>query len=379
MNNPRADDGDVLLTGATGFLGMELLARYLEHTDRDVLALVRASDQDHATARIEGVLELLFGRRDIHRGRVRAVAGNIEQDALGLGRRDRDMLCSRATEIVHCAATVSFQAGLAESREINVHGTQRILELARRCAERGVLRRVAHISTAYVAGKHDGVFAEHDIDVGQRFRNAYERSKFEAERLVRSQASELPAVTILRPSIVVGESTTGWTPAFNVLYIPLRAFAAGKLRVLPAAPSAPVDVVPVDYVADAIIELARRDEQGVNTYHLVAGEHATTVGRLVELSARHLDRRPPLIVPPRLYRATYPLISACAGPRGRTGLRRAAPFLPYYSMRVRYERHRAAAAGLRPPPLESFYPGLLDYAAAASWGKHPLPRPHATA
>ena len=376
-------DGDVLLTGATGFLGMELLARYLEHTDRTVLALVRARDAREAQGRIRGVLELLFGRADGHRDRVIAIPGDLEHDGLGVTHADLETVTDRATEIVHCAATVSFAAGLPESRRINVEGTRNVLALARRCAQAGVLRRLTHVSTAYVAGTHEGEFREADLSVGQRFRNPYERSKYEAEQLVRKDASKLPAVTIVRPSIVVGESTTGWIPSFNVLYVPLRAFAQRKLRVLPASLSAPVDVVPVDHVADAILHLTGADEEGLSTYHLVAGEQATTVARLVELSARHLRRRPPPVVPPAAYRAAYPLLLACSGGRRRAALKRAAPFLPYYTMRVRYRRDRAAqrleAAGVRPPALESYYGRLLDYALATNWSRQTLPRPQAAA
>jgi nucleoside-diphosphate-sugar epimerase len=254
-----------------------------------------------------------------------------------------------------------------------------VLELADECARRGTLRGLAHVSTAYVAGTHTGEFCEDDLQVGQRFRNPYERSKYEAELLVRRRAGELPAVTILRPSIIVGESTTGWTPSFNVLYVPLRSFVRGRLRALPADLSAPVDVVPVDHVADAIIHLSQAQNHGLSTYHLVAGERATTVERLVALASQHLRQRPPRVVSPALYRALHPALLATAGGRRRAALKRMAPFLPYYTMRVRYRRERSSQlldpAGLRPPPLERYYQRLIDYALAANWSKRPLPRP----
>jgi long-chain acyl-CoA synthetase len=372
-NGPHDIDGDVLLTGATGFLGMELLARYLERTDRTILALVRARGPEEAQARIDAVLELLFGEAGAYRPRVIPVPGDLERDGLGLEPAELELITQRASELVHCAATVSFSAGLPESRQINVEGTRHLLALANRCAQRGVLRRLVHVSTAYVAGTYEGEFAEDDLWVGQQFRNPYERSKYEAEQLVRQHAPGLPGVTIVRPSIIVG----------NVLYVPLRGFAQRKLRVLPAERSAPVDVVPVDYVADAIIHLSTEQQQGLSTYHLVAADRATTVARLVELSARGLHRRPPPVVPPALYRAGYPLLLACSGRRRRAALRRVAPFLPYYTMRVRYRRDLAAQkldpARLRPPALENYYHRLLGYALHANWGKRPLPRPQTAA
>ena len=366
---------DVFLTGATGFVGMELLVRYLQESDRDVLALVRAGDAERAAGRIERVLEFLFGRGHEFGERVTAIAGDVERERLGMTAADRELVASRAEQIVHCAATVSFQTGLDESRRINVDGTRGMLELAHEC--RG-LCSVAHVSTAYVAGTCDGAFGEGDLDVGQEFRNPYERSKYEAEQLVREHASDLPATTILRPSIIVGDSRTGWTPAFNVIYVPLRAFAKDQLRALPARSSAPVDVVPVDHVADAIVELTGSDQDGLATYHLVAGEQATTVGELIDLSARQLRRSPPPLVSPRLYRAARPVLALCGGRRSRRALRRAAPFMPYYTMRVRYRRDRAARrldpAGLRPPALRSYYGRLLEYATATDWGRRPIPR-----
>ncbi|HWF56113.1 MAG TPA: SDR family oxidoreductase [Solirubrobacteraceae bacterium] len=383
MSGTGDGPGDVLLTGATGFLGMELLARYLERTDRTVLALVRAPDLDRARARIDTVLELLFGRADIHPSRVVAIPADIEQDGLGLTDSLRELVAARTSEIVHCAATVSFVSELKDARRINVDGTSNLLRLATECANRGTLRRFVHVSTAYVAGTHDGEFGEHDLDVGQRFRNPYERTKYEAEQRVREHAAELPAVTIVRPSIIVGESTTGWTPSFNVLYVPLRAFALRRLRLLPADPSAPVDVVPVDHVADAIMHLTETSDRGLSTYHLVAAERAATVEQLVELSARQLGLRPPPLVSPRLYRAARPALVACAGGRRRAALERVAPFLPYYTMRVRYRRDRAGQrldpAGLEPPPLRSYYHRLVQYAVATNWNRRPQPRPRAAA
>jgi thioester reductase-like protein len=382
MNAGQIGGGPVLITGATGFLGMELLARYLERTDRTILVPVRARGADEARARLSGVLELLYGRAQKYAGRVITLQADVERAGLGLAPADRDLVTASASEIVHCAATVSFAAGITESRQINVGGTSNLLALAGHCARRGVLRHFVHVSTAYVAGRHRGEFSEEDLQLGQRFRNPYERSKFEAELLVRDQARELPAVTIVRPSIIVGESTTGWTPSFNVLYVPVRAFQQRKLRVLPADPTALVDVVPVDHVADAILHLTDHTAETLSTYHLVAGEQAMTVGQLVELSARHLHRPRPPIVPPAAYRAAHPLLLATARGRRRAALRRVAPFVPYYAMGVRYRRDRAARAldpaGLRPPRLESYYRRLLDYAISSNWSRHPLPRPHST-
>ena len=264
-------ESGVLLTGATGFVGMELLARYLERTDRRVYALVRGADDHAVAARVARTLRSLFGANHPYGDRVIPVRGDLTRP--GIDIEESDVLAGRVSEIVHGAASVSFELGLEASRKINVEGTRRVLEFAERCQARGGLRRLSYVSTAYVAGEHAGRFGEEELDVGQGFRNTYERSKFEAEQLLCGWRARLP-VTVLRPSIIVGERDSGWTASFNVLYWPLRAFARGMYPALPARRDAPVDVVSVDYVADAIFALSQAPEAEGMTYHLTAGEAA---------------------------------------------------------------------------------------------------------
>src|SRR5204863_308093 len=114
-------------------------------------------------------------------------------------------------------------------------------------------------------------------------------SVVEADLVVRERAPELP-VQVVRPSIVVGDSRSGWTPAFNVLYTPLRAFSRGAYPMVPARRSSPVDVVPVDYVADSVLALAGRAGQ---THHLVAGQRASSVGEIIDLASDNARLAPP--------------------------------------------------------------------------------------
>lgn len=373
-----ADTNGVLLTGATGFVGSELLIRYLQRTDATVYALVRAAGEQEANLRLRRVLRRLLGDRHPYRRRVVAVPGDVMASGLGLGRR-RAELAGRIGEIVHGAATVSFAAGLHETRATNVEGTRRVLEFAARCQAGGGLRRFTYVSTAYVAGEHRGCFSEDDLDVGQRFRNAYERSKFEAERVVAGRREELP-VTIVRPSIVVGERDSGWTSSFNVLYWPLRAFARGAYLAVPGRGGAPVDVVSVDYVADATFALSQAPEAVGATFHLTAGRAASTVGELVELAGAFFQRPAPLLVEPALYtRLVHPLLlRAARDPRQRRALQRSGVFFPYFAAGVHYDDRRARAllhgTGIAPSPLRHYFHNLVEFALAADWGRRELPR-----
>jgi thioester reductase-like protein len=376
--NEDREAAGVLLTGATGFVGMELLARYLEHTDRRVYALVRGADDHEVAARVERTLRSLFGAEHAYSGRVVPVRGDITRVGLDL-HDEADALAEHVSEIVHGAASVSFELGLEASREINVEGTRRVLEFAERCRARGGLRRLSYISTAYVAGEYAGRFCEEDLDVGQRFRNAYEQSKFEAEQVVSRWRGRLP-ITVLRPSIIVGERGSGWTASFNVIYWPLRAFARGAYVALPARRDAPVDVVSVDYVADAIFELSQAPEAEGTTYHLTAGPAASSVGELIELATGHFGRPAPRLIPPWLYRRmVHPLlIHTSRDQRRRQALARSEAFFPYFAMAVAYDdrRSRAAlgAAGITPTPLRRYFDRLVEFALAAEWGRRPISR-----
>jgi long-chain acyl-CoA synthetase len=329
----------ILLTGATGFLGMEVLARLLERTDHEVLCLVRAGDAEAAEARLDGVLGTLYVDPAPYRGRVRALHGDLTS-GIAAPDADVDVVC-------HCAASISFDLPLEEAREINVEGTRAMLELARAAGA----RRFVHVSTAYVAGTHVGRFTEEQR--GDTFRNTYEQTKCEAEALF-DDVTDLE-VAIARPSIVMGESDTGWTPAFNVLYWPLRAFARGLFEQVPALPEGRVDVVPVDYVADGIAKLIDTDLSG--TFNLVAAEDAAYVEDLSEMACTHFGRpRPPY--------------AQIGGSAGASADQHGAVFLPYFDMQVVFDDTRTRELlGMQAPPLRSYFDTLLDYADAAKWGK----------
>lgn len=354
--------GAVLLTGVTGFLGMDLLARLLAREEEQVVVLVRAGEGTGVDERLRGVLAQLYDEPPSAARWVTAVRGDLLQPGLGLSEEDRERVIESVDRIVHCAASISFALPLVEARAINVAGVARVLELAREIALGGSLRRIVHVSTAYVAGRHAGEFREQDLDTGQEFRNTYERSKYEAELLARG-ALDLP-LAVARPSIVVGDSVSGWTSAFNVLYWPMRAYERGLLREIPARADAIVDFVPVDYVGDGILALLD-DEDALGTYNLVAGEQALTVGELVQLHASLTGREPPRLREP--------------GEAGNGGLPAGAEtFAPYFDVRCRFSDARACAllarAGVEKPDAREYLERLAVFARRTAWGKRPISR-----
>src|SRR3954471_19876249 len=372
----------VLITGATGFVGREVLTRYLERSDRTVYALVRADDAVAADERLRDGLREATGTDVADSDHLVAVPGDVQEPGLGIDTGDRNALAADVSDVIHSAASVSFSLPLDESRAINVDGTRNVVAFAQQCADSGGLHRLCYVSTAYVAGTHEGEFGEDDLAVGQEFRNAYEQSKYEAERFLRSRARDLP-VQIVRPSIVVGERGSGWTSSFNVLYAPLKAFVKGGLPALPGEARAPVDVVPVDYVADAIYELSSAPGDADNrTFHLVAGRDATTVQRLVDLAAGTLQRRAPRLLKPAGYRALlHPLLVRLASGRGKRGLRQMETFFPYMSARVVYSdrvtRRRLKPTGIEPGSVEGYLDRLIGFAQRARGGRDSISREEA--
>lgn len=346
----------ILLTGGTGFLGMALVARLLEADEGpDVVLAVRAADRAGAGERVEQLLARLYDEPPPSARRLRAVPAELTAPGLGLAAGDRRSLRAGVDRVVHCAAAISFTLPLAQARAINVAGTGAVVELARSLP---ALERLVHVSTAYVAGRGAGVFAESDLDLGQGFRNTYEQTKFEAELVLRADAG-LPAV-VVRPSIVVGESDSGWTSAFNVIYWPLQAFARGLLEEVPADPGGIVDIVPIDHVVDTIEAALAPGADG--TLHAVAGDGALRVAELVELTSALLGRPGPALRPP---------VGADADIDGEGP---GAVFAPYFDVAVRFGDERARALGLVAPAAAEVLPAILAYARRSRWGRRPLSR-----
>jgi thioester reductase-like protein len=376
----------ILLTGATGFIGGELLRRLARQDARTVVCLVRGASPDEARSRGRDTLRALFGR-DAERvaRKVEWVHADIEKPGLGLSAAQREALARDIEEVFHCAASTSFDLPLEEARRVNVDGVKALDDLDERAVAHGGFRRLHHVSTAYASGKVPGlVSADHvPADEPANFRNSYERTKAEAERFLRERLDRLP-ITIYRPSIVVGDSRTGRTTSWNVCYYPMRLMAWGRLPYASCGGRALLDVVPVDYVVDGMLALARRDDSLGQTYHLAAGEEALTVHDVIRETYAGMARREGQAVNIRTT-ALGPFAWACLtgfyGLFGGEALKKAlAAFEVYVDYtRVdtvfdcRREREVLDAEGVTfPAPRESF-PVAVDYALAQNFGK-PWPK-----
>ncbi len=263
----------IVFTGASGFLGKQVLGRMLlEDPESEFLLLLRAKSQEHAEKRTKSILFDLFGEnkpKNIYT-RVFGLASDMTKEYMGLGRSNFDNLAKKTSSLFHLAADTNLAQTLKASREVNVKGVLNAINLLKKSKAYGNDPILFHVSTAYVAGDVEQVVTPYELNLNRSFKNAYEQSKAESEVLVRDASTKIKTC-IFRPSVIVGDSITGQTQALNVIYVPARFIACGLIKALPAIPNTPFDIVPVNYVADAIVNLSRKKNSIGKSYHLSSG------------------------------------------------------------------------------------------------------------
>jgi thioester reductase-like protein len=278
-----------LLTGFPGFIGRRLARRLLEADPKlRVVALVEPRMLDAARSVAEG----------IDPERLEILSGDISDGRLGLEDADYARLTAEVGVVYHLAAIYNLAVPAAVAQKVNVEGTANVLTFCRHAEK---LQRLAYVSTAYVAGKRTGVVYEHELAMGQGFKNHYESTKFQAEVWVQDLMDEIPT-TILRPAIVVGDSQTGETEKFDGPYYFLRTISRARAFGLRAAQfgraSAAFNVVPVDYIVQAIVAAAADPATAGEVLHLVDPEPLSTRDLVTVLSREYAGVPPRGNIPP---------------------------------------------------------------------------------
>jgi thioester reductase-like protein len=363
----------VLLTGATGFLGRHILWDLLRQSNDTTVACVLRATRGSPERRLHRTLAAAGDWLPLDaRDRCTAVEGDLTDERLVTDAAVRDRLVGTVDRVVHCAATVQFDTPLAKARSVNVDGTRNVLRFATDAHTTGRLGRIDHFSTAYVAGRAQGLVREDEL-FPTTFTNTYEQTKWESEQLVREHQGDLP-ITIFRPSIVVGDSKTGYTSNFRVLYWPLKTLASGLAIVAPLDPNGIVDLVPVDYVVDAFRQLSSTEASLGRCYHLAAGpDGERTCGELLDAAVELFGVRRPLLISPRIsYSIVRPMLYATIWGKRRPLLRQAEQYFPYFAYRASFDTSIATAdlagSGVTPPAVADYFETIVRYCIDTDWG-----------
>lgn len=343
------------VTGYPGFIARRLVRKLLSADDTlRITALVESSRLEAGEAAVERLRALDTGHTMAER--VSLVTGDVTAMDVGLSGAEYRALVESVTEVYHLAAVHQLGVARPKAESVNVHGTRNVLAFGR---ELTALERFTHFSSAYVSGDRTGVILEKELDEGQGFRNPYEATKCAAERLVRDAGGQMP-VTIIRPSAVVGDSQTGAIDRFDGVYHVGLLLAASPTSIpIPGSGRAPLNIVPVDYLVDAVHAIVTKPDTIGQTFHVVDPNPLSARGVYQALAERLGKKLPRYTVSPNLTKALLRI----------PGLERVAPqsrqVIDYLNHMAFYNCANTVdvldGTGIRCPRFESYVDKLVQY------------------
>ena len=286
----------IFLTGSTGYIGAHVAANLLDQHGASLNVLVRARDPQDAALRLWWAwqLHLDFPRfYEYLQTRVRVFPGDLTAPQFGLSRDDYDRLIHTTDSVLHCAASLNRKSEKS-CLNVNLRGTLEVLLLAQKSHYYHGLRRFSLVSTVAVAGKRQDEVVTEDraIEWDRSDYDPYARTKKFCEHMTRQLLPEVP-ITIFRPSIVLGDSRYPQTTQFDMV----RAFVfLAGLPVLPFRSQDRIDIVNVDFVADAIATLHQKENPQYDMYHLSSGTDSQTFRQVTSALAAAQNKRGPIFL-----------------------------------------------------------------------------------
>lgn len=354
---------ELFLTGATGFIGSKILQNFLDNYDLNINLLARGKRDEAPEDRINKLLTGLYPGIDISRflGRVKVFTGDISLNNMGIGDAEYEGLKERVTRIIHCAAAARFDLKLEEARRSNLLGTENILSFAKKCNK---LKKLEYIGTAYVAGRRKGVIKESELDKGQEHNNTYERTKLEAEKLVRENISKLP-LTIFRPSIVIGDSVTGQISSFSAFYRVLKMYKLGHLKVLPGYPGSVMDLVPLNYVTEAMDYISKSTGSLGECYHLTSGlNNFTTLEEISSLASHYFGKGKFVLIPPEEFNSYISKAGSKFSEEEKDMIDEIKLYMPYLTSESKFDNSNTLSilenTGIKVPRLGDYFSKMAE-------------------
>ena len=284
-------DRTIFVTGFPGFIAERLVER-LAASDRQVFLLVQTEFVEKAIKSVEEISHSTGTPIE----NFALIEGDITLPDLGMSSEDAELVRESTTDVFHLAAIYDLAIAKEPAFKVNFEGTKNVNAFT---ASLPNLKRYNYISTCYVAGKRTGHINENELVHDAGFRNFYEESKYLAESEVEKLKPELP-VTIFRPSVVVGDSQSGETAKYDGMYhlIQYLKIAPILLRLVNVGNrDVRLNLVPVDFVADAIAALAF-DDEAVGKTIAVADPSPLSTSELFDVIAEKLSGKRSAVVPP---------------------------------------------------------------------------------
>jgi thioester reductase-like protein len=353
----------IFLTGATGYIGAHVAANLLQDHGAGLNLLVRARDPHEAEVRVWQALQLHLDFPRFYeylQTRVRIFRGDLTSPQFGLSRDDYDRLIHTTDSVIHCAASLNRKSEKS-CLNVNLRGTLEVVQLAMRVHYYHGLRRFSHVSTVAVTGKrHNEVVTEdNSIDWNRSDYDPYARTKKFCEHMIRQLLPEVP-LTIFRPSIVLGDSRRAETTQFDM--VKAFVFLAG-LPVLPFRAQDQIDIVNVDFVADAIATLHQKPNPAHDTYHLSSGRESQTFRELTAALAAAQHKRGPVFMPllEKPFSGTVNTLSNRKGAIAQSAVLMKV-FMPYLVWNTVFDNTRVTSElGRKPVPFSKYSYPLLKF------------------
>jgi thioester reductase-like protein len=353
----------IFLTGATGYIGAHVAANLLERHDATLNLLVRGRDPRDAEQRLWQALQLHLQFPQFYeylQAKIRIFRGDLTSPQFGLDPSDYDRLVHTTDSVIHCAASLNRKSEKS-CLNVNLRGTLEVIQMARRSQYYHGLRRFSNVSTVAVAGQrsHEVVAEDKSIDWELSDYDPYARTKKFCEHMVRELLPDVP-LTIFRPSIVLGDSRYPQTTQFDM--VRSFVFLAG-LPVLPFRPLDKIDIVNVDFVADAISTLHMKTEPQHDTYHLSSGNGSQTFQELTQALAAEQNKRGPIFLPvlEKPFASVVNTLAKRKGPVGH-GAALMKVFLPYLTWNTVFDNTRVMTEmGRKPAPFSQYSFPLLRF------------------